>query len=350
MQLPSGEVINGVVPAGLSDDDIKSYVRMKRPDLFGAPAGVPGAKTEMKYNYLGTIPGDDPNFRNPWGAYPGASAVNRPVTGKDLVPGAAVAAPAAAYMGGATALPFLVGAARAHPWIAQAVASAAISEARNIPAVGKFIPPYSEWLPFLIGGKGAEAKPGTPAPPVKWGPKPEVEPTPSAAPPPIKWGQQPEAEPSTLPFLRKPSTSNAELGRKLDQPLRDAVGAPPAPKAGIPIGMTPVESSAMKAYRYDPSKQEMHVMTNDGTTYVHAEVTPDQAQAFQAAPSKGQAWQAIRDNSTLVGKIPPRGNRIDVKPPTIYQSASPTDQPPSNDLTDILSQSVQKAKAAKARK
>lgn len=34
-------MVDAVVPAGLQDHEVASYARMKRPDLFGAPAGVP---------------------------------------------------------------------------------------------------------------------------------------------------------------------------------------------------------------------------------------------------------------------------------------------------------------------
>jgi hypothetical protein len=40
LRLPSGEEIDAVVPAGMSDAQIKAYTVSKRPDLF-AKAGVP---------------------------------------------------------------------------------------------------------------------------------------------------------------------------------------------------------------------------------------------------------------------------------------------------------------------
>ena len=41
LKLPTGEMIDAVVPGGLSDEDVKSYVQMKRPELFGAPQPNP---------------------------------------------------------------------------------------------------------------------------------------------------------------------------------------------------------------------------------------------------------------------------------------------------------------------
>jgi hypothetical protein len=54
-------------------------------------------------------------------------------------------------------------AAAKHPMIAATVASEGIRQARNIPYVGKLIPPYAEMAPFLFTGKGkAEGEPAEP--------------------------------------------------------------------------------------------------------------------------------------------------------------------------------------------
>lgn len=74
--------------------------------------------------------------------------------------GLSVAAPALAPAGRVIA-----SAARRHPIIAQTIGSAAIGEARHLPVVGKLIPPYSEMLPFLLGGgKGEEPATAEPTP------------------------------------------------------------------------------------------------------------------------------------------------------------------------------------------
>lgn len=78
-------------------------------------------------------------------------------------------------------------------------------------------------------------------------------------------------------------------------------------------GHTPVESSALKSYKYDPDAQEFESVTNTGAHYIHGDVSPDQAAAFEAASSKGKAWNELRKNSTLVAKVV-NGKRIPVKP------------------------------------
>lgn len=50
LRLKSGEQVDVVVPGGLSDEDVKSYARMKRPDLFGAPAGIQKPNPPMEYS------------------------------------------------------------------------------------------------------------------------------------------------------------------------------------------------------------------------------------------------------------------------------------------------------------
>lgn len=65
---------------------------------------------------------------------------------------------AAASLGIARVIPMLGGIAAKHPIITQTILSSAINEGRKIPYVGKFIPPYAEMLPFLLGGaKGGAA-------------------------------------------------------------------------------------------------------------------------------------------------------------------------------------------------
>jgi len=86
-----------------------------------------------------------------------------------------------------------------------------------------------------------------------------------------------------------------------------------------------VESSALKSYKYDPETREFETMTQGGQGYVHAEISPEQAAAFKAADSKGKAWQAIRQNGTLVAKIV-NGKRIPVKPVISEMDQIPEDE------------------------
>lgn len=86
----------------------------------------------------------------------------------------------------------------------------------------------------------------------------------------------------------------------------------PQPRTPAPAG----ESSAVESFRYDPEAKEMHVEGKNGRTYVYGEVTPEQAQMFHEAESKGMAWKSIKDNNTLVAKVID-GKRINVRPRTV---------------------------------
>ena len=85
------------------------------------------------------------------------------------------------------------------------------------------------------------------------------------------------------------------------------------PKPSIPEGHTAVESSALKSYKYDPQAQEFEAYTPSGGHYVYGDVSPEQAAKFEAADSKGKAWNDIRQNSTLVAKVI-NGKRVPIKP------------------------------------
>ena len=189
MQLPSGEVIDGVVPAGLSDDEVKSYVRMKRPDLFGAPAGVPRpslyapanapqSQVPWQQSRLGKQDNSDPDLARMNRNIYAADAASNPTPTDALAAGGTLAAGA----GLARSLPFLANVARQHPTITALAAQEAIHQARQIPGVGRFIPGAAEWLPFLLGGKGkvaaeTEAPIPEPSAPRAQAPAPQVEAT-----------------------------------------------------------------------------------------------------------------------------------------------------------------------------
>ena len=105
---------------------------------------------------------------------------------------------------------------------------------------------------------------------------------------------------------------------------------------GIPADHTPVDSSAIQSYKYDPDAREFQTLPKSGRTiYVHGDVSPDEAQAFADADSKGKAWTQIRNNP-LVAKIV-NGVRIPVKPVNTM-----------DDLTDLLQKSLDQVNAKKA--
>lgn len=175
----------------------------------------------------------------------------------------------------------------------------------------------------------------------------------------------PSETPETQPAAS--SLAKPKLAKKLDTLLNDATGGKPlqpnvplknqltasAPeaKSSTPEGYTPLDSSAVKSFKYDPEAHELHVNTPGGSGYVYGEVTPEQAADFESgkylgqgegdSPSVGKAWKDIRDSSPQVGKMV-NGQRVATKPPTSLQSSSPFD-----DLSDILQKSLESAKAGK---
>ena len=120
-----------------------------------------------------------------------------------------------------------------------------------------------------------------------------------------------------------------------EAPAEGSVAAP-----SIPEGHTAVEgSNAVKSFKYDADAQEMHIAPKKGYTYVYGDASPDQADAFQNAESKGNAWLSLKNSNPLVAKILPDGTRIAVKPSAAAAS--------SDDLTGVLQQSVDAVNKAK---
>jgi hypothetical protein len=131
----------------------------------------------------------------------------------------------------------------------------------------------------------------------------------------------PEAAPApkVTPKILEQQLNDALGGKALQPnvPLRQQVpvkGTAEGPK--LPQGFTPVDSSALKGFKYDPQTREFETITQGGQRYVHGDVSPEDAQAFMDAESKGKAWQQIRGNP-LVAKVV-NGKRIAIKPRTDY--------------------------------
>ena len=138
------------------------------------------------------------------------------------------------------------------------------------------------------------------------------------------------------------------LGGKPLQPGVTLRNQPAAQAAAgkLPEGFTPVDSSVLKGYKYDPAAQEFTAITNNGQSYTHGDVSPSQAAAVESADSKGRAWTtAIRNSSPLVKK-----NGMPVKTATMGTATGeviPKAQAGMQDLTDILQQSLDAARAGK---
>lgn len=165
----------------------------------------------------------------------------------------------------------------------------------------------------------------------------------------------PAAEPEPVVPAAIPK---AEVTRTLDKTLPKALGnePPPAIRPGVKIrdqfkpaipepsvqGHVPVESSAVKSFKYDPGTKQLEVAAKSGgEPYVYAEVTPAEADAFKTADSKGTAWKQIRDNHVQIGKAGEKGITPRI-PDRNYRSASPED-----DMTADLEKSVDIAKKKK---
>lgn len=132
----------------------------------------------------------------------------------------------------------------------------------------------------------------------------------------------PEPAPAPIP--------KAVAAKKLEALLGNALDVKPPQ---IPEGHTPVESSALTSFKYDPEAKELHFAfkSNPDTVHVFGDISPEQAQAFLNAKSKGSAFQAIKNSSSpQVAKII-NGERIAMKPvrmaPAENPKAIPTAKP-----------------------
>ncbi len=103
--------------------------------------------------------------------------------------------------------------------------------------------------------------------------------------------------------------------------------APPDPS--LPKDFTPVDSTALKGYKYSPETREFESITQGGQHYIHGDVSPEDNAAFEAADSKGKAWQKIRDNP-LVAKVV-NGQRM-----AVIKGKSLLDMPPADALSQKL--------------
>lgn len=98
-------------------------------------------------------------------------------------------------------------------------------------------------------------------------------------------------------------------------PLREQLRATrSAPKEPSMLeGHTKTESSAVKSYRYDPDKQELHIQANNGQVHVYGDVSAEDAANYANAESKGRAWAGIKQRHPHVAKFI-NGKRVAVRP------------------------------------
>lgn len=177
----------------------------------------------------------------------------------------------------------------------------------------------------------------------------EVAPTPqtptSVEPPtaPSPTNPPPNTSPKAVESLLNDSLGGKPLQKNVS--LRDQFsGVKPTPKADVlPPGHEPVSSSAIKSFKYDPETRELETVTTSGSHYIHGDVSPEQAEAFSSADSKGKAWNQIRQNSPLVAKVI-GGKRIPVSGGG-GRMVTPEDvapeRPDPSDLTPQLQKSLE---------
>jgi hypothetical protein len=230
------------------------------------------------------------------------------------------------------------------------------------PLPDAFNGPPSRYQPPVGTPENPFQKPAAPVPPRQPPPLPDAfNPAPPKATPPAgsvdnpfigqrSWMQAiDELGPKTpVPDLKVRAAAiqqqlNDALGGRALQPnvplrMQTPEGAIPKEPSAVPEGHTAVESSAVKSFKYDAGSNELHVKPVGGrTTYVYGDVSPEQAQAFAAADSKGTAWLDLRKSSSVpVAKIID-GKRIALRP--VVKA--------SDDLTSALEESLKQALAQK---
>lgn len=169
-----------------------------------------------------------------------------------------------------------------------------------------------------------EEKAAAKAAPVAAEPVPMTEGTPWGKP--ILNQNAPVATPAPAPAPVKPAKVeqllNESLGGRPLQPgvsLRNQPAAQAVAAGKLPEGFTPVESSALKGYKYDLSAREFEYITKDGQHYVRGDVDPSAVERFEQNPSAGKGLAALRnDPQGGVGQYKViNGERVAVKPGTM---------------------------------
>jgi KTSC domain len=141
-------------------------------------------------------------------------------------------------------------------------------------------------------------------------------------------GVDPGIRPSIERITDEPSTSPQSAKARLEALLNEGLGGKPLEQgvalknqgAKLPQGFTPLESSALKGYKYDPGASEFQAISQNGQHYIYGDVSPEQAESFANSNSKGQAWNNLRQSSPLVAKVI-NGKRVAVA--RTGQSAAP---------------------------
>jgi hypothetical protein len=182
----------------------------------------------------------------------------------------------------------------------------------------------------------------------------------------------PEATPQNAAAARKLDTSPKAVQQQLEDALggkklvpgvslKNQITAQGAATGALPEGFTPVESSALKGYKYDPAAREFEYVTKDGSHYVRGDVDPEAAAQFEKTAadtgSFGKAWHELRNNpqggvgqfKVLNGKRVPviKTGPITDLAQQIKDSAEPSQAPTGKTLGN-LPQAIKKSVKARS--
>lgn len=117
------------------------------------------------------------------------------------------------------------------------------------------------------------------------------------------------AEPEPASAVENPKAPSKPTVSKIGQEVEKGMGGKP-----VPEDHTPVNSSAIRSYKYDAGENELHVQADKtGTVHVYGDVNDADAAKFENAESKGKAWATVKSDHPQVAKIID-GKRISVKP------------------------------------
>jgi len=141
------------------------------------------------------------------------------------------------------------GMARAHPIASRIAASAAISQARKIPVVGKEIPPWAEMAPWIMGAPGEERTPTG----------------------------RPEGAPNAPVDMPTPVGKVPNAGPRPNGPY----SGPNVPS------MEPAQSGNIAKYGYVPETRTMVTEFKNGKVYEHTGVPKEIYDNFRNAESLG---------------------------------------------------------------
>lgn len=284
LKLPSGEMVDAVVPAGYSDAQVKLLMQMKRPDLI-APPGVPRPQVNMQQSALGATDYSDPSIPKFGGMHGGSYDIApRDPQGQispDTIKAGAIGGTAGAALS-PVAIPASGNLAKNLPgYLAGAAGGAAINYARKTIPGGQYIPAGAEILPFLMmGGKSegskavAKEEAGTAA---------------------AQTAEEAEAAGTRVPV--------GKLAKEVPNP-------DPYKFKGAPDSMDIVQSTNVGKVGYEPDSRTMTVEYKNGLVYSYHGVPQEIYSQAKDAESIGSyisrnvkgRYETVRRGSVLVKK------------------------------------------------